>query len=116
MNDTVFLLSLGCDKNKVDGEVMLGRLLADGFFIVEEAAEAAVILVNTCGFIREAVQESIDLILEMAEYKKTGQCKALIIAGCMTERYREETAKEIPEADAVVMLGKNRDIVDICEA
>jgi ribosomal protein S12 methylthiotransferase len=112
MIDTVYLLSLGCDKNKVDGEVMLGRLLADGFSHVDDPVDAGVIIVNTCGFIREAVQESIDLVLEMAAYKKTGCCKKLVVVGCMTERYREEMGGELPEVDIVLGVADRDTIVD----
>lgn len=110
----VYLLSLGCDKNKVDGEVMLGQLLAGGFTPVDEPGDADAIIVNTCGFIREAVQESIDLILEMAAYKE-GRCKALVVTGCMTERYRDEMAGEIPEVDAVLGVADRSKIVEVLE-
>ena len=109
----VYLLSLGCDKNRVDGEVMLGRMLAAGYVLTDEPAEAEIIVVNTCGFIREAVQESIDLILEMAAYKTTGACKKLIVVGCMTERYREEMGSELPEVDAVLGVADRDKILDV---
>ena len=109
----VYLLSLGCDKNRVDGEVMLGRLLAAGYTLTDEPAEAEIIVVNTCGFIREAVQESIDLILEMAAYKTSGACKRLIVVGCMTERYREEVNGELPEVDAVLGVADRDKILDV---
>ncbi|MCL2202794.1 MAG: 30S ribosomal protein S12 methylthiotransferase RimO [Defluviitaleaceae bacterium] len=102
MTNPVYLLSLGCDKNRVDGEVMLGRLLAEGLSAVDTPEEAEIIIVNTCGFIREAVQESIDHILEMAAYKKSGICRALVVVGCMTERYRAEMKAEMPEVDAIL--------------
>ncbi|MCL2188842.1 MAG: 30S ribosomal protein S12 methylthiotransferase RimO [Defluviitaleaceae bacterium] len=113
MSNLVYLLSLGCDKNKIDGEEMLGRLLADGFENAEDSAEAHVIIVNTCGFIREAVQESIDLILEMAALKKTGVCKALVVVGCMTERYRKEMTADMPEVDAILGVADRESIVPI---
>jgi len=102
---SLYLLTLGCDKNRVDGEVMLGRLISTGVFSpVDDPAIANIIIVNTCGFIREATQESIDTILEMAEYRTNPKtpCRGLIITGCMSERYREETKAEIPEADAIL--------------
>jgi len=109
----VYLLTLGCDKNRVDGEVMLGRLIEAGFAPVIDAGEADVIIVNTCGFIREATQESIDAVLEMAAYKADpdAPCRALIIVGCMSERYREETKESIPEADAVLGVKDSDGIV-----
>jgi ribosomal protein S12 methylthiotransferase len=102
MAENVHFLTLGCDKNRVDGEVMIGLLMEAGFVITPHPDDAEVIIVNTCGFIQDAVRESIDTVLELAEYKKTGVCRALIIAGCMAERYRDEIIKEIPEADAVI--------------
>jgi ribosomal protein S12 methylthiotransferase len=102
MPDRVHFLTLGCDKNRVDGEVMVGALLQAGFVIEPDPSQADAVVVNTCGFIRDAVQESVDAVLHLAEYKKTGQCKALIIAGCMAQRYKDEIAKEFPEADAII--------------
>ena len=112
---SVYLLTLGCDKNRVDGEVMLGRLVEAGFSPVMDAARADVIIVNTCGFIREATQESIDTILEMASIKADpdAPCRALIIVGCMSERYREETKESIPEADAVLGVKDSDGIVKV---
>lgn len=102
MEKTVALTSLGCDKNRVDSEVMLGLLAKDGFRLVAEEAEADIIIVNTCCFIKDALEESIETILEMAEYKKTGRCKGLIVAGCLGQRYEKEFFEELPEVDAVV--------------
>jgi len=109
----VYLLTLGCDKNRVDGEVMLGNLIAAGMASAAEAAEAEAIIVNTCGFISEATQESIDTILDMAEYKHTSKCRALVVVGCMSERYREETKAEIPEVDAVLGVKDTDTIVQV---
>ncbi len=95
-------ISLGCDKNLVDSETMLGLLEKAGHRMVDDEAEAEIILINTCCFINDAKEESINTILEMAEYKNTGSCRALIVTGCLAERYREEIIKEIPEVDAVV--------------
>ena len=92
---------------------MLGRLLADDFFHVDDPAEAEVIIVNTCGFIQEAVQESIDLILEMAEYKVQGKCRALVVVGCMTERYRADMQGELPEVDAVLGVADRDAITEV---
>lgn len=99
------MVSLGCAKNQTDAEIMLGILAEDGHRIVTAPEEAEVIIVNTCGFITPAKQESIDTILEMAEYKKTGKCRLLIATGCLAERYNTEMEKEIPELDAIVGTG-----------
>ena len=101
-NRKVYLVSLGCDKNRVDGEVMIGNLRNAGFTVTNDPSEAQAIIVNTCGFIRDAVQESIDLVLELAAYKSDGSCNGLIIVGCMSERYRGEIQESIPEADAIL--------------
>lgn len=98
----ILFISLGCDKNLVDSETMLGLLERAGHRMVDDETEAEIILINTCCFIHDAKEESINTILEMAEYKNTGSCKALLVTGCLAERYREEIIKEIPEVDAVV--------------
>ena len=98
------LVSLGCAKNQTDAEIMLGILASDGFNITYDASEADVIIVNTCGFIEQAKQESIDAILEMAQYKED-RCKLLIATGCLAERYSDEILKELPEVDAVLGTG-----------
>ena len=102
MKGTVAFTSLGCDKNRVDSEVMLGILAQNGFQAIAEEAEADIIVVNTCCFIKDALEESIETILEMAEYKKTGKCKGLIVAGCLGQRYEKEFFEELPEVDAVI--------------
>ncbi len=107
-------VSLGCSKNQVDSEVMLGVLTGAGFELTREEAQAEVLIVNTCGFIDKAKQESIDTIIELGEYKKTGRCKILIATGCLTERYREELLKELPELDAIVGTGDFPKIADLC--
>src|SRR3954447_10378856 len=99
---TLYLLSLGCPKNRVDSEVMLGSLLDEGYKLVEEAKDAEVILINSCAFIGEAKQESIDAILEHAQLKETGRCKALVVAGCLTQRYADVLQQEMPEVDYFV--------------
>jgi len=98
----VYLVSLGCDKNRVDGEVMIGTLRLAGYDVVNSPNDAEAIIINTCGFISDAVQESVSLIFELAEYKKAGKCRALVIVGCMAERYKAEIAEKIPEADAFI--------------
>lgn len=101
----VFFISLGCDKNLVDSEYMLGMLGEAGISVTDEETEADVIVINTCCFIGDAKEESIQTILEMAEYKKSGRLKGLIVTGCLAQRYREEIEAELPEVDAV--LGTN---------
>jgi ribosomal protein S12 methylthiotransferase len=105
------LISLGCPKNLVDSEVMLGLAQRAGHELTQDAAAADVIVVNTCAFIDSATQESIDAILEMAQHKKDGACRRLIVTGCMAERYRDELQKEIPEIDAVLGTGQVPEIV-----
>jgi ribosomal protein S12 methylthiotransferase len=107
----VGLISLGCPKNLVDSEVMLGLSQQAGHELTLDAAEAEVLIVNTCAFIDSAKQESIDAILEMARHKTDGACKRLIVTGCMAERYRDELRKEIPEIDAVLGTGQVPEIV-----
>ena len=98
----ILFVSLGCDKNLVDSEVMIGLLGKNGFSFTDNETEADVIVVNTCCFINDAKEESINTILEMAEYRKEGSCKALIVAGCLAQRYKQEIVDEIPEVDAVL--------------
>ncbi len=99
-------LSLGCPKNLVDGEVMLGIARDAGHEIITEASGADVLVVNTCAFIDSAKQESIDAILEMAALKRDGKCSRLVVTGCLAERYRHDLQKEIPEIDAVLGTGE----------
>src|ERR1051325_4289207 len=105
------MVSLGCPKNLVDSEVMLGLAQQSGHQLTGDAAGADVLVVNTCAFIDKAKQESIDTILEMAELKKTGSCQRLVVTGCMAERYRDELKAQIPEIDAVLGTGEVPDIV-----
>ncbi len=98
----ILFISLGCDKNLVDSEVMLKELSREGYSFTDDELEADVIVVNTCCFINDAKEESINTILEMAELKKSGQIKALIVTGCLAQRYQDEIQKEIPEVDAIV--------------
>ena len=101
----VLFASLGCDKNLVDTEYMIGILKDAGHTFTNEEAEAEAIVINSCCFINDAKEESVDTILEMAEYKDAGTLKALVVTGCLAERYREEIIREIPQVDAV--LGSN---------
>jgi ribosomal protein S12 methylthiotransferase len=106
------MISLGCPKNLVDSEVMLGLAQQAGHELTRDAADADVLVVNTCAFIDKAKQESIDAILEMAELKKNGRCQRLVVAGCMAERYRDELKAQIPEIDAVIGTGEVPEIVN----
>jgi ribosomal protein S12 methylthiotransferase len=108
-------VSLGCPKNLVDSEVMMGLLVQRGHELTYHAAEADVLVVNTCSFIQPAQQESVNAILEMAGHKKSGQARKLIVAGCLVERYRDEIRREIPEVDAVIGANEIERIIDVCE-
>src|SRR5258708_6424537 len=108
-------VSLGCPKNLVDTEVMMGQLTASGHELTPHPGDADVIVVNTCSFIDPAKQESVDTILEMAEYKKTGRAQRLIVAGCLVERYRGEIANNMPEVDAVIGTNELEQITKLCE-
>ena len=107
----ILFISLGCDKNLSDSEEMLGLLTGSGHEIVNTEEEADAIIINTCCFIHDAKEESVETILEMAEYKKAGTCKALIVTGCMAQQYKEEIIQEIPEVDAVLGTASYSDIV-----
>ena len=109
----ISMVSLGCPKNQVDAEMMLATLKAEGFEICPEEAEADAIIVNTCGFIEDAKKEAIENILEAAQYKKNGKCKAVVVTGCLAERYRDDVTEEIPEVDACVGIGSNEKIAEI---
>ncbi|MBI1748010.1 MAG: 30S ribosomal protein S12 methylthiotransferase RimO [Acidobacteria bacterium] len=108
-------VSLGCPKNLVDSEVMLGLLNRQGYAITSQQEEADIIVVNTCGFIEAAKQESVNSILEMAELKKNGKCQRLVVTGCLVERYHSDLLKEIPEVDAVLGTNDIERIVQTCE-
>ncbi len=112
----VGMVSLGCPKNQMDAELMLAKLEQAGFRITADSGLADVVIVNTCGFIEDAKKESIENILEFATLKNEGQIKKIIVTGCMAERYREEVARELPECDAVIGLGANRDIAEVVNA
>lgn len=107
----LFFVSLGCDKNLVDSEYMLGMLAQNGFSITADEDAADVIVINTCCFINDAKEESINTILEMAEYKETGKCLALVVTGCLAQRYRHEICAEIPQVDAILGTNAYDDIV-----
>ena len=111
----IFFISLGCDKNLVDSENMLGILKDNGYNITDNDVEADVIIVNTCCFINDAKEESIESILEMAEHKKNGKLKALIVTGCLAERYKNEILEEIPEVDALLGTTSFTEIVGVIE-
>lgn len=105
MNTKISFVSLGCDKNLIDSEIMLGLIDEEGYTITYDDSEADIIIINSCGFIMDANQEAIDKVLEMADYKRDGNCKALIVTGCMAQRYKDEIFESLPEVDAVVGTG-----------
>lgn len=109
------MVSLGCPKNQVDAEMMISKLKNAGFEITTNEAQADLIIVNTCGFIEDAKKEAIEAILETAQLKNTASLKALVVTGCLAERYKEQIKNSMPEVDAVVGIGANGDIVKICE-
>ncbi|MCB9073676.1 MAG: 30S ribosomal protein S12 methylthiotransferase RimO [Bdellovibrionaceae bacterium] len=113
MSKNVHLISLGCPKNLVDSEIMLGSLLRDGYKITQDESEAETIIVNTCSFIDESKKESIARILEAAEQKETGKLKNLVVTGCLPQRYKEEIVKELPEVDIFVGSGEFQKISQI---
>lgn len=115
MSEKVKVVTLGCEKNLVDSEIMGGLINERGFSLVDQAEEATVIIVNTCGFIDAAKEESINTILDMAELKQTAHLKALIVSGCLTQRYKEELMKELPEIDGIVGTGDFHKINDIID-
>ena len=112
----VSFISLGCSKNLCDTEVMLHNLHKAGFEVTFDTEEAEIVIINTCGFIESAKQESIDNILDAAELKKWGKCKHVIATGCLVERYREEVMRELPEVEALVGVGSLADIAEACSA
>src|SRR3954462_5319980 len=108
-------VSLGCPKNLVDSEVMMGQLRESGYEITTDASEADTLVVNTCGFIDSAKQESIDAILEAARLKSEGKCQRLVVAGCLVERYRDELRAELPEVDAFIGTNQVKEITNVCD-
>ena len=115
MMKKVGFISLGCPKNLVDSEVMMGQLQANGYQITADASEADTVVVNTCGFIDAAKKESIDAILEAARLKHTGKATRLIVAGCLVERYRDDLKAEMPEVDAFIGTSQINDILSVCD-
>ena len=115
MNNKVAVISLGCAKNQVDAEMLLYTLKERGFKLVDEAEKADAVIVNTCGFIDSAKQESIDEIIELGSLKREGKIKAIIVTGCLAERYQDEITKQLYEIDAAVGIGANEQIADIVE-
>lgn len=115
MAHTFAFVSLGCDKNTVDTEVMIGMLQEAGFQLRSDESEAELIIINTCCFIQDAKEESIENIIDVSEYKKTGNCKGIIVTGCLAERYKEEIQKELPEVDGVLGTGSLEKIVEVAK-
>ncbi len=115
MNIKIGMISLGCPKNQVDGELMLEKLNKAGFQIVGAIEEADIMIINTCGFIEDAKREAIETILEVAEYKNAGLISSIVVTGCLAERYQDEILKEIPEVDSVIGIGADGDIVKVCQ-
>src|SRR5512136_672627 len=113
MSTPVYMHTLGCPKNRVDSEVMLGTLTRAGYRLVQDPARADVIVVNTCGFIESAKEESVQAVLQLARMKEEGRCKKLVVAGCLTQRYHGEMAREMPEVDHFVGTGAYADIASI---
>ena len=111
----VGMISPGCPKNQVDGEALLAKLKKAGYEIVNNIEDSDVMIINTCGFIEQAKKEAIDTILEVAEYKNAGLISAIVVTGCLAERYQDEIIKEMPEVDAVLGIGANSDIVKTCD-
>ena len=115
MSLKVGMISLGCNKNRVDSEIALGLLQDRGFTFTGDPAEADILMVNTCGFIEPAKEESIDAIFEMAEYKKTGRCKVLVVTGCLAQRYEQNLLEEIPEIDLLMGVNQYEQLADAIE-
>lgn len=113
---SVYFVSLGCPKNLVDSQVMLGKLEGARYDIAKEPDAADVIIVNTCSFIQAAKEESIETVLEMAQYKETGKCKALVMSGCLPQRYSQELEKEMPEVDLMIGTGQYHKITELLDA
>lgn len=111
MSIKIGMVSLGCSKNQVDGEMLLALVIQDGFELSADPENCDVVIINTCGFIEDAKKESIDTILEFAELKKQGKIKVIVVTGCLAERYQKELVSEMPEADVILGIGKNKDIV-----
>lgn len=113
-NYKIYIISLGCPKNQVDCEIMVNKLMSGGFQIADSIENSDAVLINTCAFIEDAKTEAIETILEVAEYKNAGIISAIIVTGCLTERYQDEVMKEMPEVDAAIGIGADKDIVKVC--
>lgn len=111
----VGMIGLGCPKNQVDAEIMLSALVKEGFEIVGDAENADIVIINTCGFIDNAKKEAIETILDVAELKKEGIIKGIVVTGCLAQRYKDEIISEMPEVDAVIGIGANGDIASVCK-
>ena len=109
----VHFISLGCPKNLVDSEIMAGTLMKDGYSVVGEADDADTVIINTCGFVDDSKRESVQKILEMAELKEQGKVQRLVVAGCLTQRYKDDLVEELPEADLFVGSGEFQNISKI---
>ena len=111
----VGMISLGCNKNRVDSETALGLLREHGYELTNDPAQADVLMVNTCGFIASAKEESIDAILDMARYKQIGKCRALVVTGCLAQRYEKDLMQEIPEIDLLMGVNQYQQLPDALE-
>ncbi|MBF0399076.1 MAG: 30S ribosomal protein S12 methylthiotransferase RimO, partial [Desulfobacterales bacterium] len=109
----IYLVSLGCARNLVDSELILGSFKDQGWVIAKDPEKAHVIVINTCSFIKDAIDESLDTILELSKYKKEGTCKCLIVVGCLPERFREEITSSLPEVDAFLGTGAFDKIIEV---
>lgn len=115
MKETIGLISLGCAKNRVDSEMLLGELTERGYLLTNRQEEADIIIINSCGFIAPAKEESVNTIIEMAQYKETGRCKKLIVMGCLSQKYGGELEVDVPEIDHIVGAGDFKRVVEIIE-
>lgn len=115
MNYSIGFVSLGCEKNRVDMEIMMAKLQSRGFKLLSDPYDSDIVIINTCGFIDDAKQESINEIIEFGKLKKKGKIKLIIVTGCLAQRYREKIMQELPEVDAVIGIGANNDIVKVVE-
>ena len=111
----IAFISLGCDKNRVDSEVMLGILKERGYNPVSDESDADIIVINTCCFIKDALEESIETIIETAQYKEEGKCRGIIVAGCLAQRYEKEIFEEMPEVDAVIGTAAYESVADVAD-
>ena len=116
MSKKIGMMSLGCPKNQCDAELMMFKLREAGFELVEDVAKADLAIVNTCGFIESAKSEAIEEIVELGKLKAEGTIDHIVVTGCLAERYRDDILEEMPEVDAVVGIGKNADIVSVCQS